>query len=263
METFARATGHQEIGGAAPSRPANFPEPPPIPETEHQLSHRASRASLPLNRQRSHHSARSSRTNRAHDNITVTASEPAASSIRRSNESGLTDGSEDDFQWGPDHPCFPHPNPHCSPSSEDAIQTRVIRVQRDWLATGDLYPTYANLYPEILDPAVSESDFRYLISNLNARIEEAFNPFTFRALVDCLLGIFTGFIWDDFGLSGAKTGQKHLETFVDNWNAQKAKEGREVKLVQPRRTGFTALDFIIPDPGIDLAPDDQTMTEAG
>ena len=104
METFARATGHQEIGGAAPSRPANFPEPPPIPETEHQLSHRASRASLPLNRQRSHHSARSSRTNRAHDNVTVTASEPGASSIRRSNESGLSDGSEDDFQWGPDHP---------------------------------------------------------------------------------------------------------------------------------------------------------------
>jgi hypothetical protein len=260
METFARVTGHQEIGEAAPSRPANFPEPPPIPETEHQLTHRASRASLPLNRQRSHHSVRSSRTNRAQqDNVAASA---PASSVRRSDETGLSEGSEDDFQWGPDHPCFPHPNPHCSPSSEDAMHTRVIRVQRDWLATGDMYPTYANLYPEILDPAVSESDFRFLISNLNSQIEAAFNPFTFRALFDCLLGVFTGFIWDDFGMSGAKTGQKHLEHFVDNWNAQKAKEDREVKLVQPRRTGFTALDFIIPDPGIDLAPDDQ-MTEAG
>jgi hypothetical protein len=225
------------------------------------LSHRASRASLPLNRQRSHRSIRSTRTNRAPEPIN--SSEPPASSVRRSNETGLSDGSsEDDFQWGPDHPCFPHPNPHCGPNSEDAIHTRVIRVQRDWLSTGDVYPTYANLYPEILDPAVTESDFRILIANLNAKIETAFNPFTFRALFDCLLGVFTGFIWDDFGMSGVKTGQKSLERFVDGWNAQKVKEGRDVRLVQPRRTGFTGLDFIIPDPGIDLAPEEE-MTQAG
>jgi hypothetical protein len=142
------------------------------------------------------------------------------------------------------------------------MHTRVIRVQRDWLATGDMYPSYANLYPEILDPVISESDFRFLIANLNAKIESAFNPFTFRALFDCLLGVFTGFLWDDLGMSGVKTGQKSLERFVDNWNAQKAKEGREVKLVQPRRTGFTALDFIIPDPGIDVAPEEE-MSEVG
>jgi hypothetical protein len=125
-----------------------------------------------------------------------------------------------------------------------------------------MYPSYANLYPEILDPVISESDFRFLIANLNAKIESAFNPFTFRALFDCLLGVFTGFLWDDLGMSGVKTGQKSLERFVDNWNAQKAKEGREVKLVQPRRTGFTALDFIIPDPGIDVAPEEE-MSEVG
>jgi hypothetical protein len=65
MDTFNRVTGHQEIGESAPSRPANFPEPPPIPETEHQLSHRASRASLPLNRQRSYRSIRSTMAPRA------------------------------------------------------------------------------------------------------------------------------------------------------------------------------------------------------
>lgn len=263
METFARVTGHQEIGETAPSRPANFPEPPPIPETEQTLSHRASRASLPLNRQRSHRSIRSSRTNRtnrANENVAV--SEPAASSVRRSNQSGVSDGSEDDFEWGPDHPCFPHPNPHCSPDSEEAARTRTIKVRRDWMATSDTYPAYANLYPEILDPAVSESDFRFLISNINAKIEQAFNPFTFRAFFDSLLGVLTGFIWDDFGLSGSKTGQKSLERFVDNWNAQKAKEGLDVKLVQPRKTGFTVLDFIIPDPGIDLEASEE-MTEAG
>lgn len=259
METFSRATGHTEIDEAAPSRPANFPEPPPIPETEHQLTHRASRASLPLNRQRSYRSIHSSKTNRAQDHLAV--SEPAASTTRRSGETGLSEGTEDDFEWGPGHPCFPHPNPHCSPLSEEAKHTRVIRVRRDWLATGDLYPSFANLYPEILDPVVSESDFRFLISNINSRMEAAFNAFTFRAFLDFLLGVFTGFIWDDLGFSATKTGQKSLERFIDKWNAQKASEGLDVKLVQPRRTGFTALDFTIPDPGIDVAPED--MTEAG
>lgn len=233
METFNRATGHTEIGeDAATSKPANFPEPPPIPETEHQLSHRASRASLPLNRQRSHRSIQSSKHNRQQDN--AVPSEPAASSVRRSGETGVTGSSEDDFEWGPAHPCFPHPNPHCSPTSEEAKHTRVIRVRRDWLSTGDLYPAYANLYPEILDPVVSESDFRFLISNINSKIEEAFNPFTFRAFFDFCLSVVTGFIWDDIGVTGAKTGQKSLERIVDNFNAQKAREGLEVKLVQLR-----------------------------
>lgn len=256
MDAFNRLTGHQETGEAATSRPANFPEPPPIPENDHQLSHRASRASLPLNRQqsrRSVYSSKTNRTNRANDNA---PGSEQASSVRRSGETGHTDGTEDDFEWGPNHPCFPHPNPHCSPTSEEAKHTRVIRVRRDWLSTGDLYPSYANLYPEILDPLVSESDFRFLISNLNSRIEQAYSPFTFRAFIDFLLGVLTGFLWDDTGFSGAKTGQKALERFVDNWNAQKAKEKQEVKLVQPRRTGFMALDFIIPDPGIDLASDE-------
>lgn len=143
------------------------------------------------------------------------------------------------------------------------MRTRTIKVQRDWLATSDTYPAYANLYPEILDPAVSESDFRFLISNINSQIEQAFNPFTLRALFDSMMGLFTGFIWDDFGLSGSKTGQKSLERFVDNWNAQKAREGLDVKLVQPRKTGFTVLDFIIPDPGIDLAPEEEVVMAAG
>lgn len=257
MDAFNRLTGHQETDETATSKPANFPEPPPIPDDNQlhpQLTHRASRASLPLNRQASRRSIHSSVTNRAHENL-ASSTQPA-SSVRRSGETGQTEGTEDDFEWGPNHPCFPHPNPHCSPTSEEAKQTRVIRVRRDWLSTGDTYPAYANLYPEILDPMVPESDFRFLISNINTRIEESFSAFTIRAFVDFVLGVLTGFLWDDTGFSGAKTGQKGLERFVDNWNAQKAREGQDVKLVHPRRTGFMALDFIIPDPGIDLAPED-------
>ncbi|KAI6954394.1 hypothetical protein D0867_13340 [Hortaea werneckii] len=172
-------------------------------------------------------------------------------SHRNSHSTAQTGTTTEDFVWGPTHPCFPHPNPHCSPSSPERLTTRVIRVRRDWLVAGDLYPQFANLYPEILDPLVSDADFRFLISNLNLRLREAFDPFSFRAWVDGFLGLVTGWLWEDLGFTGAKRGVKGLEGFVEEWNRGIREQGREVWVVQPRRTGFMALDFVIPDPGID------------
>ncbi|KAF2768425.1 hypothetical protein EJ03DRAFT_248600, partial [Teratosphaeria nubilosa] len=157
---------------------------------------------------------------------------------------------EDDFVWGPQHPCFPHPNPHCSPDSEEARNTRVIRVKRDWLVSGDLYPQYANLYPEILDPLVTDSEFRYLISNINSRCKSMFSPFTTRAWVDSILGALTGYAWDDLGLTGPKREEKALERFLEGWNEERAAKLKDVRVVQLRRTGFMTLDFVVPDPGI-------------
>lgn len=139
----------------------------------------------------------------------------------------------------------------------------MIRVKRDWLQAGDLYPQYANLYPEILDPLVTDDDFRFLISNINARLKSTFDPYTTRAWVDALLGAATGFIWDDLGLTGAKRGIKELEGFIDKWNEDKQREGKEVRLVQLRRTGFMAMDFVVPDPGIELATHEDGSFEGG
>lgn len=132
----------------------------------------------------------------------------------------------------------------------------MIRVRRDWLQAGDLYPQYANLYPEILDPLVTDEDFRFLISNINARLKATFNPYSTRAYADAVLGVVTGYIWDDLGFTGSKHGVKGLETFIDKWNAQREREGKEVRLVQLRRTGFMAMDFVVPDPGIDMQDDE-------
>jgi hypothetical protein len=133
----------------------------------------------------------------------------------------------------------------------------VIRVRRDWLQAGDLYPQYANLYPEILDPLVTVEEFRFLISNLNARLKETLDPYSTRAAVDAVLGAVTGYMWDTLGLTGAKKGIKSLENFVDKWNAEKARQEKEVRLVQLRRTGFMSLDFVIPDPGIDVVEEEE------
>lgn len=273
MDTLHRLAGVTEASNANEEPPQPILEPPPIPQdAEHDsqdgqsLSNRASRVSLPLNRRASHRSVRSSRREQTLYGETdapplpsanPTASHTPSAQGRSSHDSGGSgaSGSEEEYAWGPNHPCFPHPNPHCAPDSQEARDTRVIRVRRDWLSVGDVYPQYANLYPEILDFHVSDEDFRFLISSINSRVKAAFDPFTTRAWVDAAMGLVTGFMWDDLGMTGSKQGVKQLEAFVDRWNAEKKKAGREVTLIQPRRTGFMTLDFVVPDPGVDVVPD--------
>ena len=268
METLHRLAGMTET--SSPNVPP--PQPTAIPQEGDEAlndSKRASRVSLPLNRRASHKSFRSGRSASRDAKRTPIPGEGDAPPLpsqagsfnpsqdaRLSQDTGVS-GSEDDFTWGPSHPCFPHPNPHCAPDSEDAHNTRVIRVRRDWLQAGDLYPQYANLYPEILDPLVSDEDFRWLIANINARLSETFDPYSTRAAVDAALGAVTGYMWDTLGMTGAKKGMRALETFVEKWNAEKARQEKEVTLVQLRKTGFMSLDFVVPDPHIDVVEDDE------
>merc|ERR1711939_1100769 len=109
-------------------------------------------------------------------------------------------------EWGPQHPCFPHMNPHVPLSSPLYQTTRIIRIRRDWMIEGDLAPTFSNLYPEILDPAgVSEQEFRTLVERVNNELIPAFSPWSIRNLVDGVLGLLTGWIWDDMGFTAVKS----------------------------------------------------------
>lgn len=266
MEKLHRLAGMTETSNAhsdQPSIPIQVPEPPPIPRDDETSyadanhSNRASRASLPLNRRASHKSFRSGKSGKkgkdgsAPGTPRVLAGGDSeqngyAGARRGSRDSTASSDSDASFTWGPSHPCFPHPNPHCDPESAEYQSTRVIRVRRDWLQAGDLYPQYANLYPEILEPLVSESEFRFLITSINTRLKAIFNPYTTRAVLDAFMGMATGYLWDDCGLTGVKRGMKDLERFVDRWNAEK----KDVRVVQIRLTGGMSLDFVIPDPGV-------------
>nr|POE65072.1 ras modification protein erf4 [Quercus suber] len=170
----------------------------------------------------------------------------ASQESRSSSTASPSPDGDEEFVWGPTHPCFPHPNPHCALDSAEALDTRVIRVKRDWLAAGDLYPQYANLYPEILDPLVSDEEFRFVIATLNAQLKGVFDPYSARARFDAVLGVLTGFVWDDVGLAGTKAGMRGVERFLAEWNAERAKQGRAVRVVLVRTTGFMSLDFVVP-----------------
>ncbi|KAF2159884.1 hypothetical protein M409DRAFT_70769 [Zasmidium cellare ATCC 36951] len=301
METLHKLAGVQQVSDSGTERPVpvssshgqTIPPPPPIPqddavEVDSHSQHSGLRsASLPLNRRPSHRSFRSHRSqrskhsiasrNHSHDANAIASDYPPSPRPAQQGEhlgpqsvlprvSGETAGTgveeeEDEFAWGPSHPCHPHPNPHCSPNGAEHAATRVIRVKRDWLVAGDLYPQYANLYPEILDPLVSDGEFRDLIASINAILHRMLSPYTTRAWIDSLLGAATGYVWDDLGLTGAKSGEKELEMFINKWNQDKERSGEEVKLIQLRRTGFMSLDFVVPDPGIDVPRDENDESE--
>lgn len=148
-------------------------------------------------------------------------------------------------EWGPQHPCYPHMNPHVPVDSMEYATTRIIRVRRDWLLHGDLAPTFSNLYPEILDPAgVSEPEFRRVIEKLNGELIAIFNPYSARNILDSVLGAATGWLWDDIGMAASKSRLNNLEKWIDKWNIEMEKtiapeEGiLSPKIIPLRQTGY-------------------------
>lgn len=147
-------------------------------------------------------------------------------------------------EWGPQHPCFPHRNSHVSVDDPEYISTRIIRIRRDWLIMGDLAPTFSNLYPEILDPAgMNEPEFRRVIDKLNGELTAAFAPWSARNIADGFLGLVSGWLWEDLGLTGAKARLARLERWIEAWNremARTADEGAPIppKIIPLRQTGY-------------------------
>jgi hypothetical protein len=123
------------------------------------------------------------------------------------------------------------------------------------MVAGDAYPAYSNVYPEILAPWIQEIDFRRLIEALNAQLAYTFDPTGFRVWIDAVMGCLTGWLWEDLGLTKAKSGMKEVERIIENWNNERNKESRSddqdlVHCIQLRRTGFLCLDIVIPDPKV-------------
>lgn len=187
-----------------------------------------------------------------HRQSTASIGDGIGSAISSSNSSIMgEDVHADDEAWGPQHPCYPHINPHVPIESPEHTSTRIIRVKRDWMIAGDLAPTFSNLYPEILDPAgLPEQEFRRIVEKLNGELIPVFNPYNARNVLDGVLGVFTGWLWDDLGLSSAKARLNKLEKWIEEWNQQAARtmgtEGSMMapKLISLRKTGYMSVSLI-------------------
>jgi Golgin subfamily A member 7/ERF4 family len=184
------------------------------------------------------------------------------------SRAGPEDGMDDqgsiaeELAWGPSHPCFPHQNSHVPLNSPEHAETRIIRVKRDWMVRGDLAPTYSNLYPEILDPLLPEHQFRNLIKKVNQTLVIAFDPYNKRNWADAVMGVLTGWLWEDLGFGGVKKELRQLEQWLADWNRDVGSmEG--VKIIPLRRTGYMSLDIQIPDPQVRIVNDDERGQEHG
>jgi hypothetical protein len=194
-------------------------------------------------------------------NSTASRMSGIGSAISSDDSSIMGDPDQQPYEWGPQHPCFPHLNPHVPIDSPEYTTTRIIRIRRDWLIEGDLAPTFSNLYPEILDPAgLSEQEFRRVIEKLNGELVPVFNPYSFRNILDGVLGLATGWVWEDFGLTGAKSRLRKLENWIEQWNADMEKSvtaepgAIPPKIVPLRRTGYMTVSLtnsISPSPNLD------------
>lgn len=172
------------------------------------------------------------------------------SAISSSNSSIMGEEVEADTgtEWGPLHPCYPHLNPHVPVESAEYTTTRIIRIRRDWLLEGDAAPAYSNLYPEILmDAGLSEQEFRDIIRNINMRLKEAFDPLSWRNVLDSVVGAATGWLWDDLGVTGIKSKLAKVEEWVEEWNRRKEanfQTGQGVfapQLISLRQTGYMSV----------------------
>ncbi|KIX93641.1 uncharacterized protein Z520_10547 [Fonsecaea multimorphosa CBS 102226] len=175
-------------------------------------------------------------------------------------ERGAANGDEDsdvaeELAWGPSHPCFPHYNPHVPLHSREYAATRIIRIRRDWMVVGDLAPTFSNIYPEILDPLMQEQEFRYVIEHINQTLCQAYDPFSAWNWFDGIMGVLTGWFWEDFRPWGIKGALRGLEEWLEDWNhTVGARDG--VKIIPLRRTGYMNLDIQIPDPQVRVVGED-------
>lgn len=193
-----------------------------------------------------------------------TTHDPTAAGPQYDGAYHPTEGDNDvaeELAWGPSHPCFPHMNPHVPLNSPEYASTRIVRIRRDWMVVGDLAPTYSNIYPEILDPLMPEQEFRYIIQHINQTLVHAFDPFATWNWIDGLLGLVTGWFWEDFRPIGVKGQLRELDTWIQEWNGKVgARDG--VKIISLRRTGFMNLDIQIPDPQVRVVGEGDAESQA-
>ena len=94
----------------------------------------------------------------------------------------------------------------------------------------------------------------------------AFDPLSRRSLLDSVLGVATGWLWESVLAQAAiKKKVRQVERVIEEWNMQLDKEARlggransaeertDVACCIPlRRTGFLSLDIQIPDPMVSI-----------
>lgn len=156
-----------------------------------------------------------------------------------------------EISWGPEHPCFPHLNPHVPVSSPEYANTRVIRIRREWLIAGDIAPTFSNVYPEILEPYLSEEAFHDIIGRINGELLAAFSSesYSVATVIDSAIDLLTRWLGEDVTHTRLRRRLAPLDDWLQEWNASIGAR-RGVKTHSLKSTGYMSVDIEIPNPNL-------------
>ena len=147
----------------------------------------------------------------------------------------------DDDAWNHEHPCFPHPNPHVPLDSPLFQSTRIIRIPRDYMINGDNTPAFSIVYPVILEPYVTEEQFRMIIDTVNEKLRLAFDPWNKWNWVDAVAGLATLWFWEEIIPTYVKRKLREVEKILEEWNVTLKDQG--AKLIALRRSGYITVSF--------------------
>lgn len=164
-------------------------------------------------------------------------------------ESRPQTAASENSEWNPDHPCFPHRNPHVPLDSPLYESTRIIRIRRDFMVNGDLSPAYSNTFPDIIEPYVSEDRFRMVVAHLNEELGRAFDPWNVWNWLDAMLGLLTLWILEDIIGTYIKRRLRELELYLQEQNSELEAAGSQALFIPLRRTGYMNVrDFVLSPP---------------
>ena len=158
-----------------------------------------------------------------------------SSSSRPSTLNGDEEEEEED-DWNHEHPCFPHPNPHVPLESPLYQSTRIIRIPRDYMINGDNTPAFSVVYPVILEPYVTEEQFRSIVDTINEKLRLAFDPWNRWNWADSVAGLVTFWLWEEIFPTYVKRMLGEAEKILEAWNAKLKEQG--AVLIPLRRSAY-------------------------
>lgn len=180
-------------------------------------------------------------TNPTHSQVTISSPglppPPGATALPALGDEESRPGSRDS-EWNHTHPCFPHRNPYVPLDSALYRTTRIIRISRDYMVYGDLAPAYSNVFPDILEPHVTEEQFRDVVARVNEEMRRAFDPWNVWNWVDALVGLVTLWLWEEVVDSHCKRVLRGVEAYLEGWNRDLERAGQKAVFIPLRRTGY-------------------------
>ncbi|EEB06305.1 palmitoyltransferase complex Erf4 [Schizosaccharomyces japonicus yFS275] len=118
----------------------------------------------------------------------------------------------------------------------------IIRIERDYSISGDIYPQFCTSYVSALEPYVPPTEWHTFVVTLNDHLRVAFCPWTFQNVMDGFLAVFTLYLSEFLLGSFHRKRVAALELFV-----QEFASAHGMKAASLRNMAFLCLCFHVTD----------------